>query len=158
MRHGEAAHIAGGLDHDRPLTERGREQADSTASTLKAMDLNIGLMLTSTARRARETGDQVQGCLGPEGPNSRDQKSSFYYEGLESLVSQLAEMDSAHRSVIAIGHNPTWSVAAQALTGGFRGLKTGECVVLSADASSWEEAMTDTNWILEAYVSPQGLL
>ena len=118
------------------------------------MNLNIGLMLTSTALRARETGDQVQGCLGPEGPSSRDQKSSFYYEGLESLVSQLAEMDSAHRSVIVIGHNPTWSVAAQALTGGFRGLKTGECVVLSADASSWEEAMTDINWVLEAYVSP----
>lgn len=154
MRHGEAANVPGGLDHDRPLTDRGRLQADSTAEQLTVMGLQLGLMVTSTALRARETGDQVQGCLGPEGPSSRDQKSSFYYEGLESLVSLLAEMDSAHRSVIAIGHNPTWSVAAQALTGGFRGLKTGECVVLSADASSWQQAMTDTNWVLEAYVSP----
>ena len=154
MRHGEAAHLAGGLDHDRPLTQRGREQADSTASQLRAMDLNVGLILTSTARRARETGDHVQGCLGLEGSSSREQKASFYYEGLESLVSQLAQMDSAYQSVVAIGHNPTWSVAAQALTGGFRGLKTGECVVLTTDACSWEEAMTDTNWALEAYISP----
>ncbi len=155
MRHGEAANIAGGVDHERPLTERGRHQADATADQLKLMSLNLGLMVTSTARRARETGDQVQGRLGPEGPTSRDQQASFYYEGIDSLVHHLAGIDSAHTSLIAIGHNPTWSLAAQAFTGGFRGLKTGECLVLSSEAETWQDAMTSSQWHLDAHLSPQ---
>jgi len=155
MRHGEAANIPGGLDHDRPLTARGRLQADSTAGQLKAMELRLRLMVTSTARRAQETGDQVQGVLGPEGPTSRGQEASFYYEGIDSLVKFLASIDAVHRSLIVIGHNPTWSIASQALVGGFQGLKTADCLVLTTMAQTWQEAMTGSQWKLEAHLSPQ---
>src|SRR5262249_7988942 len=51
-------------DHDRPLAARGRRAADAIARHMREQAIAPALVLSSTARRARETAERIQPALG----------------------------------------------------------------------------------------------
>ena len=56
LRHGIAAERVSGRDHpERPLTDRGRRRTLDVVRQLRKLDLQVGMLISSPYRRARET-------------------------------------------------------------------------------------------------------
>jgi len=68
VRHGATEPNLNGIrcggDLDLPLTELGREQACATARRIRALKLDVGLIVCSSLRRTREHSEIIRGALG----------------------------------------------------------------------------------------------
>ncbi len=62
MRHGEAGEAR--FDADRPLTPRGRSQADASALGLRRLNVRVPVIHHSPYLRARQTAEIVAGVFG----------------------------------------------------------------------------------------------
>lgn len=126
LRHAEAvASAAGapeGLDHERPLSGRGRGDAAALGAALASRDLMPELALLSTSRRTRETFELL--CAGPDpqsaGENRatrRELSEAMYLASAAALLALLREQEAAVRSVLLVGHNPGLHALAVELAG-----------------------------------------
>src|SRR5262252_9598847 len=89
-------------DHDRPLARRGIRAAPVMGRWLREAGLLPGLVLCSTARRARETWQFAQAGLAATPPVSCDAR---IYAAAD-LLAVLREVPPATGTVLLIGHNP----------------------------------------------------
>jgi len=91
-------------DHDRPLARRGVRAAPVMGRWLREAGLLPGLVLCSTARRARETWQFAQAGLAATPPVSYDAR--IYAAAAADLLAVLREVPPATGTVLLIGHNP----------------------------------------------------
>jgi phosphohistidine phosphatase len=125
-----------GDDADRPLNPRGREAAGVMGKVLTLAGRVPDLVLTSPARRARETADLAAAAGGWEAPIVADPRLSPGSPG--AVVAVVREKAGEALRVLAVGHEPAWSQTAAVLLGGGRvRMATGTAVCLGVD--SWEE-------------------
>ncbi len=128
MRHGDAED--GSPDSERPLTEKGREQARWAGAALKAIGVEIDACLTSPKVRAAETARLVCEPLGVE-PQLEPKLAGGPFDA-EALAAGLGD------DVLLVGHDPDFSMAVHSLTGaqvrmkkgGLAGIEKGELMVL----------------------------
>lgn len=128
LRHAEAAE--GSPDADRPLTERGREQARAAGAALRAIGVELDACLTSPRVRAVETATLVSEPLGVD-VQLEPQLSGGPFDA-RALAAGLGD------EVLLVGHDPDFSTAVHELTGaqvrlskgGLAGISKGELVVL----------------------------
>lgn len=107
LRHAQAA--KGSPDHERPLTERGREQARAAGQALAAMGVRIDACVSSPKLRARETAALACEALGIEVvEDERLQGGPF---------DPRAVTDGRGEEVLLVGHDPDFSLAVNHLTG-----------------------------------------
>ena len=116
LRHAKAVGpTAGGTDHDRVLTPRGRRDARSLGARLPALGLEgvalPGAIFCSTAARTTETAAGVAGGLGVD----VDRRRSLYYASPEGVLDEIRTTDGSVRSLLVVGHNPTTHVLALGL-------------------------------------------
>ncbi|MHB8681947.1 MAG: SixA phosphatase family protein [Acidimicrobiales bacterium] len=93
-------------DHARPLAPRGRRQCAQLAAELEAMAAGErpGLVLSSSAARARETAELVMAGL----PGARlEVEDALYQADADDIVERLRRLDDELDSVVVVGHNPT---------------------------------------------------
>lgn len=104
-----------GRDFDRPLTPRGHDEALATARAILASCLRPEILLSSPARRARETAVILAQELGLSADSIRfeDRLYNASVDGLEEAVRDAA-IRSAH--VMLVAHNPGISEYARRLT------------------------------------------
>jgi phosphohistidine phosphatase len=105
-----------GKDFDRPLTARGNEDALATAHEILAAGLKPGLLLSSTARRTRETASILAQEFGLAA-NAVRYMDRLY--NATAITLEMAAQDAAmrHASIVLVGHNPGISELARRLTG-----------------------------------------
>jgi phosphohistidine phosphatase len=124
-RHARAAGGLGLTDARRPLTERGRRDAEAAGRELAALGAVPDLVLCSPARRTRETWSAMSGRLGgrSEAAPRVEENPRIYDADVESLVDVIREVD-AYREVVdpvggvlLMGHNPAVHDLVLALTG-----------------------------------------
>jgi phosphohistidine phosphatase len=128
LRHGHAAD--GSPDAERPLTEKGEEQARAAGRALKALGVEIAACLTSPKVRAADTARLACEELGVE-PRLEPKLSGGPFDA-EALAAGLGE------HVLLVGHDPDFSMAVHSLTGaqvrmkkgGLAGIEKGELMVL----------------------------
>lgn len=109
LRHAKAANfIPGRGDAERPLTERGRTQAD-TIGRLLARQEPIEHVLCSTATRTRET---LEG-LGLDAPVEFCE--DIYQTGSDAIAHLIGEVDPAVQTLLVVGHAPGVPALAQDL-------------------------------------------
>jgi phosphohistidine phosphatase len=128
LRHGDAEQ--GSPDSERPLTEKGREQARWAGAALKAIGVEIDACLTSPKVRAAETARLVCEPLGVE-PQLEPKLAGGPFDA-EALAAGLGD------DVLLVGHDPDFSMAIHSLTGaqvrmkkgGLAGIEKGELMVL----------------------------
>ncbi|MBI4701777.1 MAG: histidine phosphatase family protein [Deltaproteobacteria bacterium] len=141
-------------DHDRPLSERGKREAPRVGKELARRGWVPERVLSSDARRARQTwkrvrksfGDRVEATLVP----------SLYLGGVDELRQALGALPDAVGTAMAIGHNPGWEQALLRLTGEPVRMTTANAALLVADADTWAEAAArDGGWKLEAVLRPK---
>jgi len=132
VRHAKAERPAGVADPHRELTERGRHDAGLIGSFLGAALPTPRLVLTSPARRASQTADLVVAAAGWDVAVLVEPR--LYHGGVDDLLHVLRGHPTG--PVVAFGHQPTWSAAAETLIGGGSlGIVTGAAVCLDGVAA-----------------------
>ncbi|WP_421739540.1 SixA phosphatase family protein [Caulobacter sp.] len=104
MRHGKAERQAAtGGDFERGLTERGRDDAALMGRLLARTGVAPDLILSSSARRTRETTAAVVDAF----PKARaDFRRDLYHAEAEEVLAVLEDEGEADRVVMIVGHNP----------------------------------------------------
>ena len=134
MRHASAEDSApGGEDHDRPLTQAGRDHTRKAALGMLAMGLRFDAILTSPKVRALETASLVSAAYDQE-PAPLTLHALMDDIPVESAASAL-ETYFVYESVLIVGHEPQLSgLVSLLLTGGAGlltiALKRGGCVAI----------------------------
>jgi phosphohistidine phosphatase len=126
MRHGKAErHAQTGGDFERALADSGRADAAVMGRTLAGLGLTPELMLVSSARRTRETAEQVASQF----PKARVEHSrDLYHADPEEIVQALEDQGDAAATVMIVGHNPGMHELALslALQGGASPIQTNK--------------------------------
>jgi phosphohistidine phosphatase len=128
LRHGDAAD--GSPDAERPLTDKGRRQAQAVGVALKALGIELDACLTSPKVRAVETATLACEPLGVE-PELEPKLAGGPFDA-QALAAGLGD------DVLLVGHDPDFSAAVHSLTGaqvrmkkgGLAGVEKGELIVL----------------------------
>lgn len=106
LRHAEAAAGLGYHDAERPLTERGRDDARRAGQRLARLGAVPDLVLCSPARRTRQTWSALRAALPTGAAPHVTMDGRIYGADAWSLIDVLAQVDDAVGTVALIGHNP----------------------------------------------------
>ncbi|MFV1960618.1 MAG: histidine phosphatase family protein [Acidimicrobiia bacterium] len=140
MRHAKSDWDASyGGDHDRPLNERGVRSARLMGRLVAGADLIPALVICSTAIRARATA-QLAAESGAWG-GSIDLEPGFYGTGPDTVLTLASDAPDVERLML-VGHQPTWSMLLQRLTGARADMKTASVAVIDLMIETWAELET----------------
>ncbi len=137
MRHAKSDWDASyGTDHDRPLNGRGKRSARLMGRVLAGNDQTPDLVVSSTALRARSTAQLAEqsgkwGCPIEIEPG-------FYGTGPATVLSLAAGAPDVERLML-VGHQPTWSMLVQGLTGEDTDMKTASVAVIEMTIDQWSQ-------------------
>jgi phosphohistidine phosphatase len=128
LRHGDAAD--GSPDSERPLTDKGREQARAAGKALDRLGVKLDACLSSPKLRAKETAELACGELGVD--VELEPKLAGGPFDATALAAGLGD------EVLLVGHDPDFSAAVHSLTGaqvrmkkgGLAGIDSGELIVI----------------------------
>lgn len=156
VRHGEAIDLgdrAGLIDFDRPLSERGRQQAVWVGGEIAAP---FDLILVSDAVRTKETWKLMASV------NSLGKMVHFehdaYLAGRKTLQKVLlrhveALGDQIPYRILFVGHNPGISHLLEYLSGCDHSLKTADGSILTLYERDWRIALEAENlWKLSRFL------
>jgi phosphohistidine phosphatase len=117
LRHGKSAWDTGApTDFERPLAPRGKRDAPRMGRWLDAQGLKPDHVVSSPARRARQTARRVAKALDLDREEiSYDER--VYESGLYDLLAVLAECPAGCRRVLLVGHNPGLEILVEHLGG-----------------------------------------
>lgn len=121
LRHGEAVPHESKPDHDRELTPRGERQAADAGAALARLGLEFAACYTSPKVRARDTARGACAKLNVEPREVAALADGFERDDAFELL--LAHDDDAR--VLAVGHEPSFSLVVHDLTGARVELKKG---------------------------------
>jgi phosphohistidine phosphatase len=123
----------GGPDSERPLSEPGLKTAACVAEAIAAMDLGLGVILTSPFERALRTATIVRDHMADAPPLVEEPRLEPAAFSLDSLAAMLAPYGDA-LAVMVVGHEPTMTEVLGGLLGGGRYvLKKGGLVRVDLD-------------------------
>lgn len=138
VRHAKAVKDAGAPDIERPLEDRGREEARRAAQRMKG-DAVPDLLVSSPAMRAMETAGIFAAEMGY--PLERiARRKALYDQSANAFRTVLREMKDSSERVMLIGHNPSITDAARAFVPDFHDeIPTAGIVTILFDVPSWKE-------------------
>lgn len=156
MRHGKSDWGAGALDdHSRPLSDRGVRASERMGQVLRDLDIVPGIVVSSTARRARATAEIARIAGGWDSRLILD--DDLYGASVETtLVCAERHAGDAVR-VMLVGHQPTWSMTVQQLTGGTANMRTATIADIEIHATSWE-GLTSARGTLSSLLQPRAFM
>ena len=144
LRHAKSSWDDPGVaDAARPLAPRGERAARKLARRLTREGVSPGLVLCSSARRARQTLELIRPAL-PGAPGILVEDGLYAASGPE-LMARLRQVPAGTDEVMLIGHNPGIHDLALALAGdaapaGLREqLPTGALASLRFGAATWAD-------------------
>src|SRR5688572_15164491 len=114
LRHAKTQPAAPNGDHARQLTERGHEDAERMAAYIKRSMEMPDAIVTSDARRARQTAEIVADGIGFTSDLTVEPR--IYAAGLDALLDVVRALPDDADRVILVGHNPGFEELAEALS------------------------------------------
>lgn len=113
LRHGHAE--AGGAieDHDRQLTEEGRQFTSAAARLMARIQLKPHHIYSSPRARARQTAEIVSEVLGVPVEIRDEMNYGFNIPALDVLLGK----DGVNTEIMFVGHEPSMSMVIGELTG-----------------------------------------
>jgi len=156
LRHAKSSwNDAGMSDHDRPLNDRGKEDAPRIGRLLRDQGLEPDLILSSTAKRARSTAKRV--VEGGELACSLQLLDELYLASADTYIEVLRRQPAAYERVLVVGHNPGLEELVLLLTGTSLALPTGALVQVEFEIDTWSELPNNGIGKLVAHWEPLGL-
>lgn len=135
MRHAKSDWDADySADHERPLNDRGLRSARLMGRLIAGLDLTPNHVMSSTAVRARTTA-----ALASDAGDWRahiDLESGFYGSGPEAVLDIAALSPNVERLML-VGHQPTWGMIVNRLTGAVADMKTASVAAIAFMIDDW---------------------
>ncbi|MDB5641977.1 MAG: phosphoglycerate mutase [Hyphomicrobiales bacterium] len=163
LRHAKAAPQAGGGDSERPLTQRGRGDAQRVGDYLAGHGLFPDLAAVSTAKRTRETLELALETFGEPCPVAAEPR--LYLAETPILLELLRATPSFVQVLLAVGHNPGCHEFAMLMVGHGdpvararleAGFPTAAFAVIDFEAANWAEVRPGSG-VLDRFVTPADL-
>jgi len=140
MRHAKSSWSYDELnDHQRPLNDRGRDDAPLMGQALAERNIKVDLLLTSSAVRAQSTAVLVAREISyPHDQIVVDE--SIYRAEVKDLLRVVRDCPDTAASVLLVGHNNTITDFANLLSPNpINEMSTGAVVCLHFRVESWAE-------------------
>lgn len=122
-------------DFDRPLNERGLKAAPLMGGLMKTTKFQPDVILSSPAKRARETAALVKEAADFRSDIRFDER--IYQASPARLLEIIAEQNADTESILLIGHNPGLEGLVRFLTGESQPLPTAALAVIDLDTDQW---------------------
>ncbi|MEN8239794.1 MAG: histidine phosphatase family protein [Actinomycetota bacterium] len=136
MRHGKSDWDAGAPDdHSRPLAPRGVMAAERMGEVVRDLHLIPGLVVSSTAKRARATAELARITGGWDSRLVLD--DSLYGASVDDTLEVAAKYADACDRIMLVGHQPTWSMTVQQLTGARVAMRTATIADIELSINDW---------------------
>ncbi|MCH9647825.1 MAG: phosphohistidine phosphatase SixA [Deltaproteobacteria bacterium] len=154
LRHAKSDwHTAYGGDFDRPLSSRGRRDAERMGEWLQRLGQTPDKVLSSAAVRTRRTVELLTQAGGWACPVEFRQE--LYDASVETVLRHLQEQNASVSSLLLCGHQPTVSELVERLTGGGSvRFPTAAIARLDLDISTWSQAVAGSS-VLAWLVTPK---
>ena len=125
-------------DPDRPLNARGERAAATMGLVLRRMGEVPDRVVTSPATRAESTASLARLSGGWDAP--LEVADELYGGGPATALGVAARCGGAAERLMLVGHEPTWSMIAERITGGRISVKTGTVLAFDLDGATWADA------------------
>ncbi|MCD4665326.1 MAG: histidine phosphatase family protein [Bacteroidales bacterium] len=155
VRHAKSSwEFANLADHERPLIEKGKKRTKLVVDYLLNNKTSIDLILSSHAVRALETAKIIGRAL--KYPIDKIQISDKIYHGnADTLFNHFYELSDEIRSVMMVGHNPTFThFANYFLKNSIEWLPTSAIVCIEFDTNDWAN-LTDVKKKVKFVITPK---
>jgi phosphohistidine phosphatase len=151
MRHAKAE--PGGDDHGRPLTARGRRDAEAAGRWLAGAGHVPDLVLCSDSTRTCETADLVLAGFGPAASAPRPTPvADLYGAGPQRVLDLVAQTPDEVATLLVVGHEPTTSALVAALTGRHVPFPTSAVAVVEPQVPTWDALTGGQATLLSVHV------
>ncbi len=141
MRHAKSSWDYTDLrDFDRPLNKRGNRDAPRMGRYLKELDVVPDQIVSSTAKRAKNTIQLVSEEMGFD-EESIHWDEDLYFKGGKAYIDAIRRMNEKSKIVLAIGHYPMVDEVVAFLTGKMsaKHFATATVACLETEAKQWKE-------------------
>ena len=140
LRHAKSSWGQPGLaDHDRPLNQRGQHDAPLMARRLVTHDVRPSLIVTSSAKRARQTAKLLAREIGYPIEFMHTEKS-LYLADPTTILEVIETQEDAFTDIIICCHNPGITDLANQLSGlAIDNVPTCGMVIITTDTDHWSE-------------------
>ncbi len=138
LRHAKSGMKDGSMpDFERPLAERGRRDAPQVGGLLRRLELLPQVVITSAARRSRQTAEGVLAGAQLDAPLLLDET---IYDGGPAEYRAAAQAVSGDPAVLLlVGHNPVMEALVQQHSGVYQPMPTAALAVLQLPIAQWSE-------------------
>jgi phosphohistidine phosphatase len=124
-------------DFDRPLNKRGLETIQMIGQEMYNLNLNIDFVLSSPAKRAKQTAILVKESGGI---TCEIQYADGIYEASAmKLMHIVSEIDDKFSSVLLVGHNPGFEELIRVLTGKIQVMPTATLAKIDLEIENWSK-------------------
>jgi len=152
LRHGKAAPEESGSDAARPLTTRGKREAEQMGQLIYREQLVPDRILASSARRTRETARGAAAAARFEG--TLDALDELYLAEPEAYIKAVARHAPDAQRVLLVGHNPGLEALALILTGDPVSLPPAGLVVCDLPIASFAELVPQVRGQMVRFATP----
>ena len=138
LRHAKSSWKDEGLDdHQRGLNKRGKRDAPRMGQLLRELDLVPDFVVTSSAKRARKTAEQVADAAGfcVETRITGD----LYEASWEKILGVISQISDDFGRALLVGHNPGLEEFFEHFSGKYTPLPTAALVQLTIPITHWKK-------------------
>ncbi len=124
-------------DHDRPLSERGFDDAALISEELIKKEISVQKVFSSTAKRAKTTAQIITSALKVPEENVIYKKNLYSFNGI-SVNNFLKELPEDLDTVLIFGHNPAFTILVNSLgSQTFANIPTCGTVAITFKTDKW---------------------
>lgn len=134
-------------DFDRPLNDRGKKAAPFMGKLLLEKDLLPDFILSSSAKRAKQTSKLFRKAAGLDREVKFDKR--IYEASPNALVHIISEIKDRFQSAMVVGHNTGFEDLVLALTGKYERMPTAAVAVIDFDVESWSDIRKGSGKLIE---------
>ncbi len=142
-------------DHDRPLNKRGKRDAPRIGRLLMMKQLSPGAILSSSAKRACHTAEDVAEWSAFDGNVQLEPR--LYLAGPATIIGVVRRIDVDMQRLLVVGHNPGLEQLVARLTGVTKPLPTAALVQIRLPIKRWKDLRLSTGGQLVSAWQPRTL-
>lgn len=149
VRHAKSSWDNTGIDDiDRPLNERGKKDAVEMAKRLKEKKIDVGLLLSSPAKRALKTAKLFADELDLD-KSELEINDKLYPASVAAFLETIHQIKDKYESVIIFSHNPALTEFVNTLTNvHIDDMPTCSIFAVQTDAASWTQFLKSSKLFL----------
>lgn len=127
-------------DFERPLNRRGKKDAPLMGKILKEKNLNLDLIISSPAKRAKKTAKKIAKQIAYK-KEKIVLNQEIYEANISEIFDVLQQTDHNVNSLMLVGHNPTFTDVANLLLKNTKieNIPTSGVVAIHFDCQKWSE-------------------